>query len=461
MTRKIYFSLFHFFPICVIGSLLGVFICINKHSYTDVAYYYIPLAFFICMVAFRFYGPYANQLSIRIIEVLMVVRYVITPISYYYRTKEPLSFDLSYATLGLFYMIYEMIVVFFMLNFFASKIFIARNRLQRRIDLSFSDIGVRILLVLFVLTLVMYPQYLHNLLSFSFETLEEVEVESDVNGMFNLIYKSGSIIVSCLLLSRFKKNKGTISSLTYCLIICWICTWVCSLGTSGLVSRTSFLTNGIIFTMMVLKYYPQYKKKVILLSTGVVLSMLIFGTISRFYNNRDSSTFWVDMLDFEMLDSYFGGLRNVMVSLKMEDVYGEYLGFKTFLNDMFAGVPFFASRSGMDFDMRSSFFFNVTFFGTTGILSRIIPIIGQGYAYFGPILSPLPTAFCVWCALKLNRKMNESGDAVSFYMYCLMMYFFCAYSMYNMNTIAGGFWNKVFPILLVVMLNNLQKKLHR
>lgn len=462
METKSKFSVFNLSTIYVASALISTFLCVNRHECNDAAYFIIPIVFSICMIIFRFYAVYSHQLSILLIEALMVVRYVITPISYYYRTTEPMAFDYSYANMGLFYMIYEMVVVFAMLNAYTRKIFTARKkRIQINTSVKFSDMGVRILLVLFIATLAMYPQYLHNLLTFSFETLEEVEVESDVNGMFNLIYKSGSIVIACLLLSKFECNNRTIFSLIRCLVICWLCTWLCSLGTSGLVSRTSFLTNGIIFTMIVLRYYPQYKRLIVSMSFGVVLAMLVLGTMSRFYGDNDTSTFMGDMLNFEMLDSYFGGLRDVVVALKMNDIYGDQLGFTTFFNDLFAGMPFFASRSGMDFDMRSPYFFNATIFGTTEIMSRIIPIIGQGYVYFGPILAPLPTAFCIWCALKLNRRMVESRDTISYYMYCLMMYFFCAYSMYNMNTISGGFWNKVLPILLVVMLNNLQKKLAR
>lgn len=453
-------SLFTFYRINIIFTIASIFICLNKHTYSNAPYFTVPIAYVLCLIFLRRYQQYENQLSIRIIESIMIIRYVLMPISYYCLDSSPTSFDIHYANVALFFIIYEMVVVFLVLNVFCKRIFDSLHKgMVLKTEASFSDIGVKILLFLFVATLAMYPQYLHNLITFSFETLESVEVESDVNGMFNLIYKSGSIVFSCLLISKFRVNNGRISSLLICLLTSWLCTWLCSLGTSGLVSRTSFLTNGIIFTMMVLKYYPQYKRGIITFSVSIVLSMLILGTISRFYVDKDTSSFWMDMLAFEMLDSYFGGLRDVIVAIKMDDLYGDKLGLTTFFNDLFAGAPYFASRSGMDFDMRSSYFFNATFFGMQGFVSRICPLIGQGYSYFGPLLAPIPTSVCVLSALRLNRKLNDSADTISFYMYCLMMYFFSAYAMYNMNIIAGGFWNKVLPILLVVILNNWQKKI--
>lgn len=452
-------SLFTFYRLNIICTVASICACLNKHTYSNAPYFVVPLAYVLCLIFLRRYQQYENQLSIRIIESIMIIRYAVIPVSYYLMDSSPISFDIHYANVALFFIIYEMVVVFLVLNIFCKRIFDTPNEgILLKNEASFSDIGVRILMLLFVATLAMYPQYLHNLITFSFETLEGVEVESDVNGMFNLIYKSGSIVLSCLLISKFRDNNGSIRSLVICLVTSWLCTWLCSLGTSGLVSRTSFLTNGIIFTMMVLKYYPQYKRSIISFSVCIVLCMLILGTISRFYAEKDTSSFWIDMLAFEMLDSYFGGLRDIMVALKMNDLYGDKIGLNTLINDLFAGAPYFASRSGMDFDMRSSYFFNATFFGMQGFVSRICPLIGQGYAYFGSLLAPIPTTVCVVSALRLNRKLNDSSDTISFYMYCLMMYFFGAYAMYNMNIIAGGFWNKVLPILLVVTLNNLQKK---
>lgn len=448
----------------IVFSIISSAICLYLHTDSCVPYYIIPIVYSVCN-CFRWgYVKYSRQISILIIEGLMIVRYMLTPISYYLLGTTPDAMDNRYAFEGITLMIYEMVIVFACLNYFPRKIFKQSSNVKknRNTDIKASDIGIQLLVVLFLITLASYPQYVKNLLTFSFENMETVEVESEVNGMFNIIYKSGSIAISCILLSTYKNNNGSALSLIRCLLVSWLCTWLCSLGTSGMVSRTSFLTNGIIFTLMVINYYPRYKKTIVTTSTSIVLLMLIFGTIARFYSGDTSGViFFNDMLGFELLDSYFGGLRDVIVSIKTEIKYGQILGLETFFNDLFAGVPYFASRSGMDFDLRSPYFFNATFFGFEGIISRIIPMIGQGYCYFGPLLAPLPTAISVYAAIKLNKKMNDSSNLLSFYMYCLMMYYFSAYSMYNMNIIAGGFWNKILPILLAVWLNNITKKIKR
>ena len=235
-----------------------------------------------------------------------------------------------------------------------------------------------------------------------------------------------------------------------CLISSWLIIWMASVGTSGLVSRTTFLTNGIIFTGMVLNVYPEKKKAILYGSTTVVLLFLIYGTISRFYSYAtNSSTFWTGILSYETLDSYFGGLRDVTVAVKMKAQQGSQLSFSALFNDLFAGVPFLASRSGMDFTHRIVYYFNTTFFGYSGNVSRICPLIGQGYAYLGLVISPLFTCICVYLAMKTNVILEKSRNELLIYISSLMLYYLSAYSMYNLNIIAGGIWNKLLPLFLV------------
>ncbi|MBR6103856.1 MAG: hypothetical protein IKP81_02215 [Paludibacteraceae bacterium] len=441
-------------------SFISTFICIYLHNnFVDANYFIVPLIYFLCLLFLRNYDIYSNHLSIRIIDLLMLVRYSIMPVSYYLRDAEPYSFDITLADEGLFLIVYEMICVFLSLNYFSKSTF--RNEdfnSDTKFGISFSDFGVRIIIVLFVITMLMYPQYLKNLLTFSFESMEEVDIESNVNGMFNLIYKTGSVVLSCLLLSRLYSLGQSRKSFFIGICVTFICVWICSLGTSGSVSRTSFLTNGIIYSLILVKIFPLYKRNIFIMFAIVVGSMLVLGTISRFYADKSSENFVGDMLNFEMLDSYFGGLRDVVVSIKASVNYDSLLDVETFFNDIFAGVPFFASRSGVNFDIRSNAVFNLAFFGFPGINSRICPLIGQGYIYLGPILAPLFTVFFVYMALLMNKKFNASNDTISFYMYGLLCYFFSAYSMYNLNIVASGFWNKILPVLIVLSLNYVTKK---
>lgn len=436
-------------------GIIGVIISIFEHGNGDINYYILPLFYVINICYIRIYGEYSRKLSLIIIDVLMCVRYVGLPVCYYITNVNPISYHGEYEFESIFLMVYEMLTVTMTINLLAPKIF--QNKQQEDDnDIYFSNIqtrkpGIIIIVILFIGVLLTHPQYFANLFVFSFTDFQEVENNSDINGFYNLIYKTGIIVVGCVLISKFASLQSrSKKQFLLCLISSWLIIWIASVGTSGLVSRTTFLTNGIIFTGMVLNVYPEKKKAILYGSTTVVLLFLIYGTISRFYSYAtNSSTFWTGILSYETLDSYFGGLRDVTVAVKMKAQQGSQLSFSALFNDLFAGVPFLASRSGMDFTHRIVYYFNTTFFGYSGNVSRICPLIGQGYAYLGLVISPLFTCICVYLAMKTNVILEKSRNELLIYISSLMLYYLSAYSMYNLNIIAGGIWNKLLPLFLV------------
>lgn len=442
-----------------VGTFLSVMLHISS-SEREIHYYILPFFFFVCLILLKRYGSYSSQISILIMEVLMQVRYVVLPISYYLSGNEPVAYNSDYGWSAMAIMIYEMICVILLMNYLAPYYF-GENRGCVRNNWQFmhiTDIGTFLIIVMFVLTITTHPQYLRNLFTFRFEDFEGVDVDSGINGMYNIIYKTGIITSNCLLLSLLSRRKEkTMLQYSICIVFCWVAIWTASVGTSGMVSRTSFLTNGIIFTLLLMKRFPEQIKKTVYLSLIVVGAMLILGTISRFYLNNSSQAI-SGILSYETLDSYFGGLRDVSVGLEMKELYGDNIDFRTLWTDVFAGVPYFASRSGLDFNNRIPNYFNGTFFGLFGNISRICPLVAQASTYIGVLFAPTFTCIFVWLGMKFNSKLLETENELEIYMWSLAVYYFSAYSMYNLNIVMGGVWNKILPIFLVIILNRIDLK---
>ena len=442
-----------------VGTFLSVMLHISSPE-REIHYYILPFFFFVCLILLKRYGSYSSQISILIMEVLMQVRYVVLPISYYLSGNEPVAYNSDYGWSAMAIMIYEMICVILLINYLAPYYFgenrgCVRNNWQ---FMNITDIGTFLIIVMFVLTITTHPQYIRNLFTFRFEDFEGVDVDSGINGMYNIIYKTGIITSNCLLLSLLsRRKKKTMLQYSICIVFCWIAIWTASVGTSGMVSRTSFLTNGIIFTLLLMKRFPEHIKKTVYLSLIVVGAMLILGTISRFYLNNSSQAI-SGILSYETLDSYFGGLRDVSVGLEMKELYGDNIDFRTLWTDVFAGVPYFASRSGLDFNNRIPNYFNGTFFGIFGNISRICPLVAQASTYIGALFAPIFTCIFVWLGMKFNSKLLETENELEIYMWSLAVYYFSAYSMYNLNIVMGGVWNKILPIFLVIILNRIDIK---
>lgn len=436
-------------------GIIGLFFSIYNHNGNKIHYYILPFCYVINVAFIRSYNLFANNISLFIIDTLMCIRYVVLPLSYYTSTNNPFAFHYQYEFVAIFMLVYEMIMVTMTINIFAPKIFLQNIEKEQAFQsgIKLKSPGIIIIILLLGLVLITMPQYMTNLFTFRFSDMQEVENTSSIKGMYNIIYKTGIIIVGCVIMSKFsrieeKQTKHFIS----CLLISWLIIWMSSIGTSGIVSRTTFLTNGIIFTIMVLRIFPERSRFILCSSLSVTFLFLILGTIFRFYSNSRVSI-GEEILAYEVLDSYFGGLRNLTVAIRMDDLYGDRITFSTLLNDLFAGFPFFATRIGLNFDDRIVYYFNATFFGFTGISSRICPLIGQGYSYLGLLFSPLFSCFCVYGAMKINRIMRKTKNEILIYIACLLTFYLSAYSMYNLNIITGGLWNKILPIYLVYLLS--------
>lgn len=437
-----------------IVSALCIILHFSSEIKVTIPYFIIPIFYSIMNTYIRRYEKYSLNISVIIIEALMIIRYLITPLSYYISNEMPYAFSYVYTIPSIILMVYEMCCVFLALNYFCPKILNANNKSQKRgkRSIKLTDVGTSCMILVFLLTLLRYPQYLRNLFTFQFDLFESVEISSNIDGMYNLIYKAGIITINCLLLSKLSKSSKTLNYVI-CILFCWFSIWTASVGTSGSISRTSFLSNGIIFVWILQKRFPRQRKISIISSIVVIVLLLSFGTISRFYSD-DSSNFFSRILSFEMLDSYFGGLRDISVGMQMKAKYHNSINIITFLTDVIAGMPFLGSRIGLNFNNRIPYYFNMTLWGRYINISRICPMIAQGYAYFGFVLAPLITVFFIWCSLKCNKALYDTDNELEMYMYCLLIYYFSAsFVMYNINIIMGGLWNKVFPIFIVFFLN--------
>lgn len=76
-----------------------------------------------CLILLKRYGSYSSQISILIMEILMQVRYVVLPISYYLSGNEPFAYNSDYGWSAMAIMIYEMICVILLINYLAPYYF--------------------------------------------------------------------------------------------------------------------------------------------------------------------------------------------------------------------------------------------------------------------------------------------------------------------------------------------------
>ena len=151
---------------------------------------------------------------------------------------------------------------------------------------------------------------------------------------------------------------------------------------------------------------------------------------------KSSSTFENLNTDLQL---YFSGVSNVAHSIDTSYVYAPFQ-FDAIISELFRSVVFLNSLFGQH--QRSL------------VSDQILPMIGQGFLYFGPYLAPVLSLISIILVMILDKKIYNSDSVFKMY---AMSYLCIKLSLFFMAnaTIQISFFTNFFIILLIISyLNN-------
>ena len=464
MKKKLLINSLFYNNILVISIIFSlVNIILHNSNDFEINQWILSLLFTICLGVSIKLSKYIGNYSIKVVLIVMLIRYSILPFSYYLTgitgLKYMQSVHYEYSFKALIVMCYEMIMVFLFMNIYAKK-YLTGEEHDFKSTNDFSNVGNIIIMGLLILVFIIFPQFFSHLFVFSFEDNLGVDIDTSLNGLYVIIYRVALICLYCILISKISNQKGK-KFFIISLIVTIFFIWITSQSASGQINRTVIIVNGLTFLLLFAKKYKE-KKRLIFLYGGVfVLIIILLGTMVRFsYNNSSkfSTTLQnmsISLFDYGTLCSYFGGVENVTNSLYMIKEFRENITYKTFFNDVFYSFPYFGSRF-VDFSNSTPVFFNIVYHRDWTNTSQIIPYIGQGVAYFGYILSPILSVFVVIFSMKCNQKMKLSKNELEYYFWAIGVYYGSTYTMYDLNIFFIHITNRMMPILLIILLNRIK-----
>lgn len=161
----------------------------------------------------------------------------------------------------------------------------------------------------------------------------------------------------------------------------------------------------------------------------------------------------------KVISSYFGGVQNIAASIYTVDNYSGF-GIGNIIPDIVNQIPIFGNRLSemLHLGNTTNYLFNHSLTGGTS-LGQIIPALGQGYSYFGFVLSPIVPLVAAKLADHFDYNAMKSEDLIlkNVYLIAAIMMSRAVVTTNMMSAIAYIF--NTYISLLIVRIGYLTKRI--
>lgn len=389
-----------------------------------------------------------KNIGITIINLSMVIRYVISPVLMaIYGTNlnmgQMTMISTQFTAVNL--MVYEMIIMFIVFALFHKKFYkdtIEQN--EKKISSSNNIFGW-LFIVFCAMILISNPVILSR---YSFVWLSTELKSKNVEGVsisfFLTLIQLGHLVLTVNILNliyRFYEKKQYFMYVLLSL-------FVVGISASFIVgtSRFSIILPLVTGLYTILKLYKPYRKLIGLLSVALSFIFIVVSTALKqqtITGKTSSST--LEGLNTD-LQIYFSGVSNVAHSINTSLMY-EPFNVGGIFSDLFRSVIYLNSLFGQHVSALTQY--NVSFYGGGISRDQILPMIGQGYLYFGFALAPLFTALTIIVVMYLDKKITRSSSLFTIYVITYLCLKFALFNMAN-ATIQIAFFTNFFLILLII-----------
>lgn len=231
---------------------------------------------------------------------------------------------------------------------------------------------------------------------------------------------------------------------------------------NGDVSRWSMLIGAFVIYNIIIKFYPESKKWLLLVLGGVLIFIITVGTFMKLsvanaaygiaYNDSLEMTI-KNTFSYNTLNAYFAGPKNIDYAMSLVDSV-QSLGvskIEILISDIFANFPLFNKFLSNE-TYTSVRMFNYQIYGSTIAVDQIIPLCGQMYNIFGDLFF-VPEMIIVYNALKLNSKIKKETNLLKLYCLAYLTFALSLVNCNNLNIMCQGLWIQVLPVYLIYRFN--------
>lgn len=331
----------------------------------------------------------STNIFLIVISIYTFTRYVIIPFLIVYtglyggRSPVP-PLPTSYS-LALNLMIYEIIAVSIVL-FFAFKNVKRNIGTENEVKLPKTIFFYIVFVFLSLVMLVISPGAIN---SFAFlmpsETTGGIATGSTLQNITFYSLLTTKYLIFLILMSFFYKKYQATDNNIY--VIFAFITVLLNIAIIFGDNRADFIVSAIVSIILFYKLFPKQARFASLIL--IILIFIITGFISEHRNNQTLTGGADELVDFtHTLQVYMGGPYNVALAVETAELNPDSRTLFNFSYDMLRpAIGFNFLLRGLDVKMSNEHFNERYFYSDR--YSQIIPMIGQGYFYFGFFGAPI------------------------------------------------------------------------
>lgn len=445
------------FGLPLIGLLCMIYIMFNCFDQNYELLFTLPLLYIILSFFLMRRFSLKSSVFFIVINLIIFFRYVIQPYlivsQAYYKGRSPIVPQESSFIIAHLLMLAELLLVSIVMLHLESKFQQKKLTISTQFSYGKDKNWIYYLFILFTVVYAVFDQSWIGIIHFVTPIIDLSDEKTFSIYVPYLILIAKQVLIVILIYKLGRKSASSPGRDIFLIIVALVLAFLnisIFLGTN----RSDILITAIA-TLLLLKRI--FRKKI---STSFVLVALVavFGIVNVVTEARGMKKLNDSEQNYaELLNAYLGGVYNVAIATETVDYYPDAGKPKVFLYDIFRpmiGVNFFLKGDDV---VWSNTYFNRRLLNEDR-RSQILPMIGQGYIFFG-ILAPLLSVVFVVFAYYLMNYVYSTRDPLIFYFLLLSVIrlgFFMGQN--TMNQINDLSYNLVLFLFLFFFNRKLQLK---
>ncbi|MFW3364860.1 hypothetical protein ACN2AU_09895 [Aerococcus viridans] len=356
-----------------------------------------------------------NTLFYLVFTAATFIRYVLLPVmivlTSYYGGRSPIIPKSESFTSAIILMNLELLVV----SIFILKD-IKKNKVRDNTELKLNEMnsidGYIIFIFITILLMMFFPKSLSQV---NFIMPSSLNADFQETGLVNFvtycIIVAKQLLFIIFLKHFFKKYSKKQSEFWIFLSVLFS---LLNISIYFGANRMDIVINAFVSTLVLNKLYGRAMYKYIVFIAPLVGILFSVVTEGRGYSSVTGNS--SSLINFaDILQTYTGGVYNVAIAVETPEFYPNVKSTSVFLMDIFR------SMIGPNILLKniniptSNVFFNRRLRPNSEIVSQILPMVGQGYIFFGFFFSSILTVTFLNIQFKLEKVLNRTNSLEIFY----------------------------------------------